>query len=125
MMKGNFIKYTAAVSLLFFVSCLSSPAQQVYPANWWTGMKISSLQLMIYQQGIGTHIPMYKLPATGSKIADGIILKGVHHVENPNYVFIDIVIEKTAKPGFRKLQFGPAATGVTINYELKARRPGN
>ena len=78
---------------------------------------------MIYQQGIGSRIPMYKLPATGSKIADGIILKAVHHVDNPNYVFIDLVIEKNAKPGIRKLSFGPPSTGVSINYELKARRP--
>src|SRR4051794_24260822 len=116
MMKANLIKYTATVSLYFLVSCLSSGAQQVYPTNWWTGMKNSSLQLMIYQQGIGSRVPMYKLPATGSRIADGILLKGVHHVENPNYVFIDIVIDKTAKPGFRKLQFGPPSTGVSINY---------
>jgi glycosidase len=124
-MKVRATKFTLLFCLFSSISGLTVFAQQVYPTNWWTGMKNSSLQLMIYQQGIGSRIPMYKLPATGSKIADGIILKGVHHVENPNYVFIDIVIEKTAKPGFRKLQFGPPATGVLINYELKARRPGN
>jgi glycosidase len=123
-MKSKYIKYLLASFLYFIVSYFSSNSQKVYPTNWWTGMKNSSLQLMIYQQDIGSRIPMYKLPATGSRIADGIILKAVHHVKNPNYVFIDLVIEKNAKPGIRKLSFGPPSTGVTINYELKARRPG-
>src|SRR5690242_11283557 len=90
-MKIRTIQSTLVFCLFFFISILSSFAQQVYPTNWWTGMKNTGLQLMVYDKGIGNRIPMYKLPATGSKIADGIILKGVHHVENPNYVFIDLV----------------------------------
>jgi glycosidase len=87
-------------------------------------MKNTSLQLMIYSKDAGNKIPFYKLPATGSKIADGIILKAVHHPENKNYVFLDLIIEKTAKPGVRTLSFGPPASAFKFNYELKARRPG-
>lgn len=99
-------------------------AQQVYPEYWWPGMKNPNLQVMIYHPNVGTSVPVYKLPASGSRIADGITLKAVHHVENPNYIFLDLVIDKNAKPGKRILSFGPAGKGLKINYELKARLPG-
>ncbi|MEI9807711.1 MAG: cyclomaltodextrinase N-terminal domain-containing protein [Bacteroidota bacterium] len=88
-------------------------------------MKNTSLQLMIHHKNIGNIIPMYKLPATGTKIGDGIILKGVHHAENPNYIFADLVIDKNAKPGVRTLSFTKPGTPFTINYELKARSKEN
>ncbi|MEO8405560.1 MAG: glycoside hydrolase family 13 protein [Chitinophagaceae bacterium] len=98
---------------------------EVYPSNWWTGMKWSNLQLMIHYKNVGNIVPTYKLPAAGSKIADGIILKMVHHVESPNYIFLDVVIDKNAKPGTRTLSFGRPGNELKFTYELKARRPGN
>src|SRR5687767_6690923 len=79
--------------------------QKIYPSHWWTGMKNQDLQLMVHHDGVGNRMPYYKLPVSGSKIAEGIILKKVHHAENPNYVFLDLTIEKNAKPGTKKLVF--------------------
>ena len=59
------------------------------------------------------------------KLADGVTLKAVNRVENPNYIFLDLVIDKNAKPGKRSFSFGPPSTGIKIDYELKARSKEN
>ena len=111
--------------LLLIAGTLSVNAQDIYPTNWFVGMKNPNLQLMIHQENISNRIPMYKLPATGMKLADGVVLKTIGRVENPNYVFLNLVIDKNAKPGKRVFSFGPPANAVKINYELKARGQGN
>ncbi len=110
---------------LLIAGTLSVHAQDIYPTNWFVGMKNPNLQLMIHQENISNRIPMYKLPATGMKLADGVVLKTIGRVENPNYVFLNLVIDKNAKPGKRVFSFGPPANAVKINYELKARGQGN
>src|SRR6186997_312372 len=92
--------------LLFIsINAWSADPIEVYPSNWWVGMKMNKIQLMIYAKNATDMIPSFKLPAGGTKLADGIMLKGVHHAENPNYVFLDIEIATTAKPGMRKFEF--------------------
>jgi glycosidase len=93
----------------------------VYPTHWWTGMKDPKLQLMLHGKNVANRVPTFKLPATGIKFAEGIILKSVHKVDNPNYVFLDLVIEKNAMPGVRDLKFNVPGSDFKINYELKAR----
>ena len=100
-------------------------AQDLYPTHWWVGMKNPKLQLIIHQQGIAEKIPMYKLSPAGMKLAEGVTLKAVRRVENPNYVFLDLVIDKNAKPGARTFSFGPPSKTVNIKYELKARSKEN
>ena len=77
---------------------------------------------MIHEEDIANKIPMYKLSPAGMKLAEGITLKMVHRVENPNYVFLDLVIDKNAKPGERTFSFGPPASAVKIKYELKSTK---
>jgi len=117
------LKITGLCLLVIAFSHLQ--AQKVYPSNWWVGMKDPKLQLMIYEEGIANRIPMYKLSAAGMKLADGVTLKQIHRVENPNYVFLDLVIDKLAKPGKRVFRFGNGDRQVQIGYELMARNKGN
>lgn len=118
-------KIIAFIIVMFWATVIITQAQtEVYPSHWWPGMKDPRLQLMIYSKDVGSRIPVYKLPAAGSRIADGIILKALHHAENKNYVFLDLVIDKNAKPGKRTLSFGPPATGFKFDFELKSRRAG-
>jgi len=117
--------------ILFFICSLiieqsfSQNSVEVYPSNWWVGMKMNKIQLMVHAKNATDMIPAFKHPAGGTKLADGIMLIGVHHVENPNYVFLDIEIAKTAKPGMRKFEFVMPGTHTTIDFELKPRRNGN
>jgi len=115
-----------ATFILFFAfTCNSLLSQDVYPTHWWTGMRNPNLQLIIHLENIAAKIPMYKLSAAGMKLTDGITLKAVHRVENPNYVFLDLVIDKNAKPGERTFSFGNPATGFKIKYQLKPRNKEN
>ncbi|MGZ8552984.1 MAG: glycoside hydrolase family 13 protein [Chitinophagaceae bacterium] len=109
--------------LLLFAELFAQP--NLYPTNWWVGMKNPKLQLMIHQENISNKIPMYKLSASGMKLAEGVTLKMIHRVENPNYVFLDLVIDKNAKPGERTFSFGSPANGIKLKYELKARSKEN
>ncbi|MBN8877395.1 MAG: cyclomaltodextrinase C-terminal domain-containing protein [Sphingobacteriales bacterium] len=114
-------KAFAFVLCYFIVFACIAQEMHLYPSNWFTGLKNSKLQLIVHQEGIASKIPMYKLSAAGMKLADGVTLKMVHRVENPNYVFLDLVIDKNAKPGMRTFNFGP----VQVKYELKAKHSGN
>lgn len=88
----------------------------VYPSHWWVGMKNTKLQIMIRGVNVSENNFTINYP--------GVRLIKVHKVENPNYIFLDLVISSSAKPGNCKIHIkNPAGSGV-INYELKARRKG-
>jgi len=110
---------------ILFLNFISVFSQDLYPTHWWTGMKNPNLQLIVHHENIAARIPMYKLSATGMKLADGVTLKKVNRVENPNYVFLDLVIDKNANPGERTFSFGDPVNGIKIKYLLKARDKEN
>jgi len=112
-------------SILFFLFTLLSLAQNVgykcYPTHWWAGMKWNKVQIMVHGDKIADNFPMIKMGPTGVKLATGVNLVKINRVENPNYIFLDLVIDATAKPG--KFSF-PFVNNIDLQYELKARRVG-
>src|SRR5690349_60111 len=122
--KFFFMKRSLVVFTLFILSIIGN-AQDFYPTHWWTGMSNPKLQLMVHSENIANRIPMYKLSPAGTKLAEGVTLKMIHRVENPNYVFLDLVIDKNAKPGIRTFSFGSPANKVSFKYELKAKEKGD
>ena len=77
-------------------------------------------------KNIADKIPMIKMPEAGMKIAEGITLTKIERVENPNYIFFDVIIAKDAKPGkYKFLILGQDEIRLSIDYELKERRKGN
>jgi len=90
----------------------------VYPTNWWVNMKWHKVQLMIH----GTNVANGKAYTINYP---GITIEKVHKVENPNYVFIDINISSSAKPGMVKIKIADPKHPAVINFELKPRRAGN
>ena len=111
--------------LLFCAFVLVSFAQndeyKCYPTNWWTGMKWNKLQVMVHGSNIADKFPIIKMGPAGIKLALGVRLVKINRVENANYIFLDIVIDATAKPG--KFKF-PFLKDIDIQYELKAPREG-
>lgn len=91
----------------------------VYPPHWWTNMKHTDIQLMIYGQGIGQDKP------TVSIANPGINIQRVLFPENPNYIFIDISIQNSAKPGSASIQLKSKKKSQTVSFTLKERRNGN
>lgn len=93
-----------------------------YPTNWWTGMKWNKVQVMVHGTKIADDFPMIKMGPKGMKLVQGVNLLAINRVENPNYIFLDLSIDATAKPG--KINF-PFVKNIRLEYELKARRAGN
>ncbi len=114
--------------LLLFLSIslhALSETYTLYPTHWWIGMKDQNLQLLIRGERIAEMIPVFKLSPAGIKLADGITLKSVHHFESANYVVLNLLIDKNAKPGMRTLKFVMPGSNLKIDYELKARNKEN
>lgn len=89
-----------------------------YPTNWWTGMKWNKVQIMIHGNDIGNG-DAYTINYPGVK------LEKVNRVENKNYVFLDVNITPSAKPGMIKITVKEKQSSFDINFELKKRRIGN
>ncbi len=114
--------------ILFAVSCTlfvafsfaqNNDAYKFYPTNWWTGMKMNKIQLMVHGDKVADHFPMIKMGPKGVQLAKGVSLVAINRVENANYIFLDIVIDATAKPC--KFNF-PFVKDISLEYELKSRR---
>jgi glycosidase len=118
-MKKTFL----LVALLSIIAlCNAQTNYAIYPTHWWVGMKNPKLQLMLRGNNIAQQFPQFKLSAAGTTVADGITLKAVHRVSNPNYIFLDLQIAANAKHGVKKLKL---PSGNTISYELKPRSREN
>lgn len=109
-------------SFLIVFSSFAQSNVQCYPTHWWTGMKWNKLQIMVHGNKIADHFPMIKMGTKGVKLAQGVSLMMINRVENPNYIFLDLLIDATARPG--KFNF-PFLKDITLEYELKPRRSGN
>ncbi len=93
-----------------------------YPTHWWTGMKWNKIQIMVHGKNVADNFPMIKMGPEGVKLATGVRLTKINRVENPNYIFLDLAIDASAKPG--KFSF-PFLKDLSLSYELKQRKPGN
>jgi len=113
---------------IFFYLCFATivfaqtNSFKCYPTNWWVGMKWHKLQIMVHGHKIADDFPTIKMSAGGVKLATGVYLSEIERVENPNYIFLDITIDATAKPC--KFYF-PFVKNINFEYTLKARRKGN
>ncbi len=66
--------------------------QRVDPSHWWVGMKDPKLQLLIYGKNIAkARVELEKYP--------GFKINSIQKVENPNYIFINVLISPLTKPG--------------------------
>jgi len=113
------------ILVLFIVSnsiFSQSANYKCYPTHWWAGMKWNKLQVMVHGEKIADQFPMIKMGPKGTTLAPGVNLVKINRVENPNYIFLDLVIAPTAKPGKFSL---PLANNGKFEYELKTRRVGN
>jgi glycosidase len=103
--------------LFHFQIFVQSQIERVEPPNWWVGMKNPHLQLMVYGKEIGNLTPSISY--------SGVRLQQVIKVKNPNYLFLDIVMEAEAEAGALPIIFkNPAGDSIIYNYSLLARKEG-
>ena len=91
---------------------------RVEPPCWWTGFKNPSLQLMVYGERISETKPVINY--------EGVDLVSTTCVENPNYLFLDLRLSPSVKPGKFEILFQQGTkTIISTSYELKAREKGS
>lgn len=93
--------------------------ERVEPLNWWVGFKNSNLQLLVKHTHISERTPSISY--------QGVTIKKVHNAHSPNYLFIDLEISETTKPGKFNITFKQENKDDLIyTYELKPREiPAN
>lgn len=91
---------------------------RIDPPFWWVGMAEPRLQLMVHRKDIG-QCKDWKLQEYA-----GVRLQQVHHVANPNYLFIDLWIGP-GTPAGRLTLTSDCGKAQRIEYELRQRQSGS
>ena len=87
---------------------------RVEPPNWWVGMNDKSLQLLIHHDNIGGTSPEISYY--------GVTIDKVHKAKSSNYLFIDLTLSETTKPGKFDIVFkSDNGEELKHTYELKSR----
>ncbi|WP_242083344.1 glycoside hydrolase family 13 protein [Aestuariivivens sediminis] len=88
--------------------------QRVEPPYWWVGMKNSALQLLIKHPDISKKALRITYP--------GVTVKKIHYADSPNYVFVDLEMDRTTKAGkFNIICSQAGHDDLIYTYELKPR----
>ncbi len=106
------------LTLLFFMisAIYFSQIQKVEPVFWWKGMKNPELQILVYGKDIAKN---------QIELSDGVQIKNLTKVENPNYVFITVNTNEINTSKFKiNVKNGSKVLG-SYEYELKARKPNS
>lgn len=86
--------------------------ERIDPANWFVGMKNTSLQLMVYGENIRQ--------ADVTTDYDGVKIDSIVRLDSPNYLLVYLNLEGV-KPGEMTLNFKNGKAVKKVKYELKAR----
>ncbi|MEZ5199274.1 MAG: cyclomaltodextrinase N-terminal domain-containing protein [Bacteroidales bacterium] len=92
--------------------------EKVEPPFWWVGMTNPNLQILVY----GNEVSL----ATIEIDYPGVEVRNIRKVENPNYLFIDLVVSEDALPGEFPIRFKVGNKLLApYSFELKVRKPGS
>jgi glycosidase len=114
------MKKITSVLFVLIITIYSSYAQyaEVYPTNWWVGMKWNKVQLLIKGEYDGFSKEQVQIKYTGVKF------EKVNKMDNGKYICIDVSIAPTAKPGNVNIEFTANGKSHAVAWPLKARRNG-
>ena len=103
------------VFLFISATTLAQEIKRMEPLNWWEGMHLSQVQIMLY----GDKIAAYDLKV------DGLTVMNQIRTENPNYIFVTVETNG-AKAGKYKINLCKKNKVVSkIDFELLPRREGS
>ena len=112
-------KIIVLIALFTFYFSASAQYANVYPTNWWVGMKWNKVQLLVRGEYDGFNKEQVKLNYAGVK------LDKIHRLENGKYFALDVTVLPTAKPGKVTIEFINNGKAHAVQWELMARRKGN
>ncbi|MFN9112265.1 MAG: alpha-amylase family glycosyl hydrolase, partial [Bacteroidota bacterium] len=107
----------ALLCALILLLSLTAQQVQVYPSNWWIGMKYNKIQIMLHGPNVGN--------ATRFELNHpGVQMTKVNRFQNKNYIVLDVTIQPTAKPGIIGIKARQGARVDQYNFTLNQRRSG-
>jgi glycosidase len=103
-----------ALLLLVISNSLNAQINRIEPSNWWVGMKLNQITLLVYGTDIQNLEPEIKY--------QGVKIVKTEKTENPNYLFVTINISPETAVGTAKISFKKNnKTIVTKDFPLLAR----
>jgi len=109
------------LAVVFLAFCLNSFSQSLtlYPTNWWVGMKMNRVQILVHgdSKDFSKEQPKINYP--------GVTLLQKHTFENGEYMALDVNISNSASPGNVAIEFAGGNNKYTAQWPLKTRRQGN
>jgi glycosidase len=109
--------------LLIFLSAgyakMYAQHTDVYPTNWWIGMKMNKIQLLVRSDDRRVRAKNISINYPGVKL-----LK-TNRFPNQKYVAIDIAIGPTAKPGTLNIEFKDPSGTFIIKWPLLSKPADN
>lgn len=97
---------------------VSYKINRLEPSFWWVGMKNPDVQLLVYGPAISDTKPVVNYP--------GVTVTNVQMTTNPNYLFVTLHIETTAKVGNFNINFiKDKKVATTHAYQLRERKAGS
>jgi len=101
----------------FAAHAQSASIDRIEPPFWRAGMQHQQLQLMVHGKDIAALEPALSYP--------GVRIASVTRVPNRNYLFIDLALERSVRPGSIEIVFTGAGRSEKHVYRLLARDPGS
>ncbi len=112
---------TRSICIFFcvFIMLTTARAQdkidRIDPPNWWANMKNKEVQLLVG----GKNISLLSTVTIDSK---AIQITGIKPAQNPNYLFVNLLIDSLVAPGKYNIKFsGKAGKPIIYTYEIKER----
>ena len=109
---------TICFGMLLVIASYGNSIDRIDPPSWWTGFHNKNLQLMVYGKNIADLDPVINY--------DGVSIFSVTKAQSRNYLFIDLKIADSTKPGTFDILFKEEKKVVgTYSYTLNERRPNS
>jgi neopullulanase len=100
--------------LLLTVATLAQSVEKVEPPNWWTGMTVDPVRVMLRGKDLkGARVTV--------SATSGLAASNYRYSENGHYLFFDLKIARTAKTGVQKLTVVGASGRADFDFEIKTR----
>ncbi len=97
-----------------FLLAQAPQIDKIEPPNWWAGMNLDQVQLMVYGKnldGVTAAFSEGELPITS-----------VHNVPNTNYAFVNVDLSNAA-PGTYKLELHKGNQKASVDFPVLERTP--
>ena len=108
---------TIKLLLLTVTFSFAQVMYDMYPSNWWVGMKYNKIQVMIRGEGVGNHLGYTTEYA-------GVTITKLNKFANKNYVILDITISPAAKPGTVGITTKKNNETVNFEFNIATKKPG-